>query len=86
VARGLARQDDPIAAGIVISRARTRLVTPWQIGEVEETELLMGPDYHAHGLEKNRDTVDAFCQSAFDDGLTERRVTVDEYFAEFLSS
>jgi 4,5-dihydroxyphthalate decarboxylase len=58
--------------------------TPWQIGDVEETELLMGPDFHAHGLEKNRDTVDAFCQSAFDDGLTERRVTVDEYFAEFL--
>ena len=60
--------------------------TPWHIAEVEETELLMGPDYHAHGLEKNRATVDAFCQSAFDDGLTERRVTVDEYFAEFLRS
>lgn len=58
--------------------------TPWQIAEVEATETLMGLDYHAHGLEKNRDTVDAFCQSAFDDGLTERRVTVDEYFAEFL--
>ena len=60
--------------------------TPWQIAEVEETELLMGPDYHAHGLEKNRDTVDAFCQSAFDDRLTERRVTVDEYFSEFRRS
>jgi 4,5-dihydroxyphthalate decarboxylase len=58
--------------------------TPWLIGEVEETERLMGEDYHAHGLEKNRDAVDAFCQSAFDDGLTQRRVTVEEYFAEFL--
>ena len=25
-----------------------------------------------------------FCQAAFDDGLTKRRVTVDEFFAEFL--
>jgi 4,5-dihydroxyphthalate decarboxylase len=59
--------------------------TPWLIEEVEETERLMGEDYHAHGLEKNRDAVDAFCQSAFDDGLTQRRVTVEEYFAEYLS-
>ena len=45
---------------------------------------MLGTDYHAHGLEKNRHAVDAFCQAAFDDGLTKRRVTVDEFFAEFL--
>jgi 4,5-dihydroxyphthalate decarboxylase len=60
--------------------------TPWQAAEVEETDLLMGPDFHAHGLEKNRHALDVFCQSAFDDGQTKRRVTVDEYFAEFLKS
>ena len=58
--------------------------TPWLISEVEETELLMGEDFHPHGLEENRHAVDEFCQSAFDDRLTARRVTVDEYFAEFL--
>lgn len=58
--------------------------TPWHIGDVEETEFLMGRGYHGHGLEKNRAAVDAFCQGAFDDGQTQRRVTVDEYFAEFL--
>src|SRR3990172_7251525 len=56
---------------------------PWLIAEIEETERLMGPDYHAHGLEKNRQAMDVFCQSAFDDGLTGRRLTVDEVFAEF---
>jgi 4,5-dihydroxyphthalate decarboxylase len=60
--------------------------TPWQIAEVEETDLLMGSDFHAHGLENNRQEVDTFCQGGFDDGQTKRRVTVEEYFAEFLQA
>ena len=60
--------------------------SPWMIKEVEDTELLMGLDYHAHGLVKNHAAVDAFCEAAFDDGLTARRVTVEEYFEEFLGA
>jgi 4,5-dihydroxyphthalate decarboxylase len=58
--------------------------SPWLIDEVEQTARLMGPDYHAHGLEKNRRAVDTFCQAAFDDGLTRRKLTADEFFADFL--
>ncbi len=60
--------------------------SPWLMAEVEETDLVMGRDHFAHGLEKNRGQIDVFCQSAFEDGLTKRRVTVDEYFAEFLGA
>ena len=60
--------------------------SPWMIEDVEEAARLMGTDYHAHGLDKNRHAVDVFCQSAFEDGLTTRRVTVDEFFAEFLKT
>ena len=60
--------------------------TPWLIEDVEGTRLLMGPQFHAHGLEKNRTEIDTFCQAGFDDGLTKRRVSVEEYFAEFLKS
>jgi 4,5-dihydroxyphthalate decarboxylase len=60
--------------------------TPWEMAEVEETDRLMGPDYHAHGLEKNHHVVDVFCQGGFDDGQTQRRVTVEEYFAEFVKA
>jgi len=60
--------------------------TPWMTAEVEETDLLMGRDFHAHGLDKNRAQVDLFCQSGYEDGLTERRVTVDQYFADFLNA
>ncbi|MGQ0737233.1 MAG: hypothetical protein ACT4QD_26750 [Acidobacteriota bacterium] len=60
--------------------------SPWLIDEVEEAARVMGPTYHAHGLEKNRRAVDVFCQAAYDDGLTKRRVTVDEFFADFLQT
>jgi 4,5-dihydroxyphthalate decarboxylase len=60
--------------------------TPWLMSEVEEVERLMGKDFHPHGLEQNRHAVDVFCQSGFEDGLTKRRVTVDEFFAEFVRS
>jgi 4,5-dihydroxyphthalate decarboxylase len=59
--------------------------SPWLIVDVEETDLVMGKDYFAHGLEKNRHQVDTFCESAFQDGLTRRRVTVEEYFSEFVA-
>jgi 4,5-dihydroxyphthalate decarboxylase len=60
--------------------------TPWLLAELEETELLMGQDFHAHGLEKNHHPLDVFCRSGFEDGLTERRITVEEFFAEFLKT
>jgi len=59
--------------------------TPWLIGEVEETEQLMGREFHSHGLAANRKALDTFCQGAYDDGLTRRRITVDQYFAEYLA-
>lgn len=60
--------------------------TPWQIADLEEAERVIGPDFHGHGLERNRHAVEVFCQGAFDDGLTKRRLAVDEFFAEFLKA
>jgi 4,5-dihydroxyphthalate decarboxylase len=60
--------------------------SPWLIEEAEQAARVMGADYHAHGLERNRRAVDAFCQAAFDDRLTKRRLTSDEVFAEFQSA
>ncbi|MBV9553010.1 MAG: hypothetical protein JO032_09490 [Alphaproteobacteria bacterium] len=59
-------------------------VSPWLDSELEETEALMGADFHQDGYERNRIAIEAFCQQAFDLGITSRRVAVEEYFAEFL--
>jgi 4,5-dihydroxyphthalate decarboxylase len=61
-------------------------VSPWLDPELEETEALMGADFHQDGYEGNRTTVEAFCRQAFDLGITQRLVTPEEYFAEFLES
>lgn len=60
--------------------------SPWLIEEVESAARLLGTTYHAHGFEKNQRAVDVFCQAAFDDGLTSRRVAADEFFADFLQT
>ena len=60
--------------------------SPWLIEDVEDAARLMGVDYHSHGLQKNRQAVDVFCRSAFEDGLTKRRLTVEDFFAEFLKA
>jgi hypothetical protein len=46
----------------------------------------MGVGFHQDGFERNRAAIEAFCQQAFDLGITKRRVTAEEYFAEFLES
>jgi 4,5-dihydroxyphthalate decarboxylase len=58
--------------------------SPWLIEDVEDAARLMGAAPHAHGVEPNRHAVDTFCHSTFDDGLTKRRLTCDEFFAEYL--
>jgi 4,5-dihydroxyphthalate decarboxylase len=59
-------------------------VSPWLDRELEETEALMGADFHQDGFERNRETVDIFCRQAFDLRITRRRIAPEKYFAEFL--
>jgi 4,5-dihydroxyphthalate decarboxylase len=59
-------------------------VSPWLDIELEETETLMGADFHPYGFEANRAVIDVFCRQAYDIGIVGRIVTAEEYFAEFL--
>ncbi|MCC6717403.1 MAG: hypothetical protein IT555_05925 [Acetobacteraceae bacterium] len=59
--------------------------TPWEEAELEMTTALMGEDFHPQGLEANRAQIDAFCAEAHRLGLTQRRVAVEEYFADYLA-
>ncbi len=61
-------------------------VSPWLDIELEETEALMGADFHPYGFEPNRRTIDIFCRQAFDLGIVGRLIAADEYFAEHLES
>jgi 4,5-dihydroxyphthalate decarboxylase len=58
--------------------------SPWLDAELEETEALMGADFHPYGFEANRRTIEVFNDEAFALGIVGRRVSPEEYFAEFL--
>ena len=60
--------------------------TPWLEAELEETEAVMGNDFHPHGLDANRAQIEMFAGEAFRLGFTSRRITVEEYFADYLAS
>jgi 4,5-dihydroxyphthalate decarboxylase len=61
-------------------------IAPWLEAELEETEALMGDDFHEDGFERNRHQIAVFCRQAHALGLTARLVEPEEYFAEFLAS
>jgi 4,5-dihydroxyphthalate decarboxylase len=60
--------------------------SPWLDAELEETEGLMGADCHPYGYEKNLATIEIFNDQAHLAGIVGRRISAEEYFAEFLAS
>jgi 4,5-dihydroxyphthalate decarboxylase len=60
--------------------------TPWLEAELEDTARVMGEDFHPYGLDRNRAQIDMFAAEAARLGLTTRRITADEYFADYLAS
>jgi 4,5-dihydroxyphthalate decarboxylase len=86
IARALT--DAFIRCNEVFSRAQRSFpyASPWLDIELEETEALMGADFHPYGFEKNRATIENFNEEAHMLGIVGRRITAEEYFAEFLAS
>ncbi|MDC0138705.1 ABC transporter substrate-binding protein, partial [Planktomarina temperata] len=54
---------------------------PWFNAHVEEAFDLMGDDFWAYGVEKNRATLDVFLRYHHEQGLSPRKLEVDEMFA-----
>jgi 4,5-dihydroxyphthalate decarboxylase len=64
-----------------LSGAPLLVILPWATWEAERTREIMGDDWFAYGIEKNRITVDALCQYSFEQGLSARRMSIEELFA-----
>ena len=57
-------------------------MTPWLTAHQEENRQLMGDDFWPYGLEPNRKAPDLFLRYHHEQGLSKRRITVDELRAE----
>lgn len=60
--------------------AALKIGLPWVLAEYEETVRTMGADYWPYGVEANRPTLEALVKYSHEQGLTPRRLTVDELF------
>jgi 4,5-dihydroxyphthalate decarboxylase len=53
---------------------------PWLIPETEATMTLMGKDFWAYGIGENMREITALTQYAYEQGLIERKVSIEELF------
>ena len=57
-----------------------RIPLPWAAAIADEIVAGYGPDPFPYGIEESRPTLEAFCRYAHDQGVTHRRMTVDDLF------
>jgi 4,5-dihydroxyphthalate decarboxylase len=53
---------------------------PWIDGVVRQAQEFMGKDFWPYGVAENIKTLEAFLRYHFDQGLSERKLTIDEIF------
>jgi 4,5-dihydroxyphthalate decarboxylase len=54
---------------------------PWLVAETKETMAVMGPDFWSYGVHENRREIEALAQYAFEQGLIDLQLKVEELFA-----
>lgn len=71
------------AAGLRLLRdvGALAVTLPWAVAEYDRTVALMGEDYWPYGIEPNRVALEAILRYLHEQGLTERRLGVEEVFA-----
>ena len=53
----------------------------WLQPMIEQEQAIIGPDWYPYGIEQNRPSLEALLQYAHEQGLTGRRVAIEELFA-----
>lgn len=69
-----------IALDLLRDTSATKVTLPFVEEQLAAAEELMGPDFWAYGLEEGRVTLDAFLDAHHRQGLSTRRLEVDELF------
>lgn len=61
--------------------ASLKTMLPWQIAAVEDTIATMGRDWWPYGIERNRHVIETFTRYHHEQGLSPRRLAIEEMFA-----
>jgi 4,5-dihydroxyphthalate decarboxylase len=57
-----------------------RIPLPWAAATADEIAARFGPDPYPYGIEESRSTLEAFCRYTHDQGVTHRRMKIEELF------
>ena len=55
---------------------------PWGVAEFARMQQMLGPDYWSYGIEPNRRVLETFLRYHYDQGLSARKLELDEIFAK----
>jgi 4,5-dihydroxyphthalate decarboxylase len=65
---------------LAVTSAMTTML-PWQVAAVEEARAELGDDWWPYGVARNRAVLDTFLRYHHEQGLSARRLSVEELFA-----
>jgi 4,5-dihydroxyphthalate decarboxylase len=66
---------------LILDTGSAKASLAWLQSALEEEQAVFGPDWWAYGIEANRPSIDALLQFSHEQGLSNRRLTVEELFA-----
>lgn len=66
---------------LLVESGSAKASLAWLQPALEEEQALFGPDWWSYGVEANRPSLEALLQYSHEQGLTDRRLNVEELFA-----
>ncbi|MGH6782778.1 MAG: ABC transporter substrate-binding protein, partial [Sphingomonadaceae bacterium] len=77
---GAFEQAKAFAASELRQFAYDTVMLPWQEAALRQTEEIMGKDYWPYGIEPNRKAIEAVARYSWDQGLTDRQLSIPDIF------
>ncbi|HEY3118088.1 MAG TPA: ABC transporter substrate-binding protein [Chloroflexota bacterium] len=66
---------------LLLETGSAKATLAWIQTAIEEEQAVFGPDWWAYGIDQNRPSIDALLEYSYEQGLGDRRLTVEELFA-----
>ena len=70
----------PLPARIVIVDDNMSIMLPWFSNLIDEDRALLGDDWWPYGIQRNRSAIDVVLRYHHEQGLTKRRLTIEDVF------
>lgn len=74
--------QEKLVRGMTFNNATVMI--PWLSALIAENRAVLGDDWWPYGIARNRSTFDTFLRYHFEQGLSKRRMQIEEVFVPYL--